>query len=209
MFDLAIWYRSVGGFMGLGSTFWARMRWSLIMALYMAFATLVHHQAPLQIAAVFVTVTIGTYLGRMIPHDFFQAKASVLNSLGMAVVNIARLALIVLPYAVMNWVYILHNPAVIWQSPSFIILDLWRLYLVGFGVMAGLAYFVGNLYLHGKDVGIYYRNTHEQTTTGDFIPAPPAINCLDHAAWGGSEWGELLTGELVYELMFLTALVLP
>lgn len=204
MFDLAIYYRMVGGFVGTGSTFLARLRWSLTIAAYMTFAAYVHYthnQPALYLAYIFVLVTLGAFIGRLIPHARFQATASIGNSLGMAAVNLARLALIVVPYA---WWF-----------------DYRRFTLIAFGALAGIAYYVGNKYLAGKDCGIYFRNQHTQWHI-DAIPVPSdtqlvvtlpntviADNLLDRCATGGSEWGELLTGMLVYELMFIIALALP
>lgn len=200
MFDLAIYYRMVGGFVGTGNTQVARMRWAFAMACYMTLVALVHHLPWLSCGIVFGGTLIGTFLGRLISHSRFQATASFGNSLGMAVVNILRLALIVAPYAfVSNWL----NGG-----------------LVLFGAMSGVAYYIGNKYLNGKDSGIYFRNTHEQwhisvppSQTGEVftISMPgttPEQNILDQAAVGGSEWGELLTGFLVYQLMYVAALVL-
>jgi hypothetical protein len=167
MFDLCIYYRMVGGFVGTGSTFLARLRWSLTIASYMLLLSIVHHQGYAPGFIVFAGSAIGAYLGRLIPHARFQATASLFNSLGMAAVNVARLALILVPY---------------------IYYDVTRLILAGFGLLAGVAYYVGNKYLAGKDSGIYYKT--------------------DVFAKGGSEWGEVLCGLLVYELMFITALVM-
>lgn len=191
MFDLAIYYRMVGGFVGLGPnmTTWCRLRWAVTIGLYMAFAALVHHEGNMQVLLTLSGCTIGAFLGRLIPHARFQATAGLANSLGMAAVNLARLALIVVPYAYF---------------------DARRMLLVGFGALAGIAYYVGNKYLHGKDSGIYYRARSQQwrvsvAGVGQALPG----EALDQCAIGGSEWGELLTGWLVYELMFVVALVIP
>lgn len=198
MFDLAIWYRSVGGFMGLGSTTLARVRWSCVMGAYMGFASLVHHEGIPQAALVLVGSAFGTFLGRLIGHSEFQATASLKNSLGMALVNMVRLLLIVFPYTMTNWL----------NMSGF---QPWRFTLVLFGIGAGIAYYIGNKYLAGKDSGIYFRNTKTQWAISippSGVPINPP-NSLDQAAIGGAEWGELLTGELVYQLMFVTALVMP
>lgn len=189
MFDLAIWYRTAGGFLGLGSTFLCRLRWAIIMAVYMVVLAVSHHMEWWQVLVVAVGSTVGAFFGRLIPHARFQATASLGNSLGMAVVNVLRLALIVAPYAFFEPI---------------------RACLVAFGVLAGVAYYVGWKYLDGRDSGIYYRNNHKQWRiscdgVGTVVPGEG----LDQAAVGGSEWGELLTGFLTYELMFICALVLP
>jgi hypothetical protein len=201
MFDLAIYYRMVGGFIGTGSTTLGRLRWAVTMGCYMAFVSVVHHQQALVTGFVFVACLLGAFLGRLIPHARFQATASLLNSLGMAAVNVARLVLIVGPYAVT------FHDGTVWMSID-------RMSLALLGVLAGVAYYVGNKWLGGKDSGIYFRNTHAQwrinptTSVPTAVPVDPAC-ILDQAAVGGSEWGELCTGWMVYELMFLAALVVP
>lgn len=200
MFDLAIYYRMVGGFVGTGSTQLARLRWSFTMGCYMALLSMVHHEGYTQAALVFVACALGAFLGRLISHSRFQATASAINSLGMAVMTMLRLALLVLPYSITSMATVSG-------------LQPWRLLLVLFGMGAGIAYFIGNKYLAGKDSGIYYRNNHGQWRINSANGVSNAIDTdqsqfLDQAAVGGSEWGELLTGWLAYELMFVFALVL-
>lgn len=188
MFDLAIYYRMVGGFVGLGPnhTTECRLRWAFTMACYMALVGLVHHLAFYMVLTIMPATIMGAYVGRLIPHARFQAGASLGNSLGMAAINVARIALIVAPYAFFSsW---------------------WHMGLAAFGVLAGVAYYAGWKWLDGKDSGIYWRNADTQYQTG-FPSGVGAPYMLDHAAWGGSEWGELLTGWLVYQAMFVVALV--
>ena len=190
MFDLAIYYRMVGGFCGYSgpnATTWARLRWALTMGGYMAFAALVHHQPILELLEVFLGASAGAFLGRLIPHAAFQSKASPLNALAMSAINVVRVALIIAPYAYF---------------------DPWRMTLTLGGLWAGIAYYVGNKYLTGKDSGIYFRNTDAQWRIAAYAQAY-GTSFLDQAAVGGSEWGELLTGLLVYQIMFAAALVLP
>lgn len=203
MFDLAIYYRMVGGFVSTGSTSLARWRWSLTLGAYMAFVTIVHHEGIVAMASVFVLCSIMAYVGRLIPHALFQASASLLNSLGMASVNIVRLFLVLVPYSVINW----HT---VYTSPVDTSFDVFSLALSALGIFAGVAYYVGNKWLDGKDVGIYFRNTHSQWRISEYAqPYGTTTSFLDQAAVLGSEWAELLTGWFVYELMFLIALVLP
>lgn len=204
MFDLAIYYRMVGGFVGLPNTFLARLRWSIIMGCYMFLLSLVHHEGYAQGLIVLTGGALGTFLGRMIPHARFQATAGLKNSLGMAAVSVVRLSLILVPYIVeLDGVH------------------LWRCLLIGFGGFSGVAYYVGNKYLDGLDSGIYYRNEHTQyriSVTNPVFVAPPnslpapisndSPKALNQAAVGGNEWGELLTGFLSYQLMFVFALVM-
>jgi|GEM_PF-4476416 len=203
MFDLAIYARMVGGFIGTGSTTLGRLRWALTIGCYMAFVSVVHHQQWVATASIFVLCALGTFLGRLIPHAAFQATASLFNSLGMAAVNATRVFLIVVPYAVINW-------NTVYSDPFAVRFDLDRLLLALLGIMAGVAYYVGNKWLDNLDSGIYFRNTHSQwriADTGIAVGIDPSL-ILDQAAVAGSEWGELLTGWFVYELMFITALVL-
>lgn len=196
MFDLAIYYRMAGGFVALGSTQLARLRWAIAMGCYMMLLSLVHHEGFLWPLIVFAGSMVGAFLGRLISHSRFQATASITNSLGMAAINAIRLALIVAPYVV-SGLLMTHGA-----------LPVLRAFLPVFGIGAGIAYFVGNKYLAGVDSGIYYRNASTQYQTG----WPTGIGAqaqLNHAAWGGTEWGELLTGWLAYELMFIVALVVP
>ncbi len=195
MFDLAIHYRMVGGFVGLGSTALARLRWAVTIGAYMAFCSLVHHEGWLQCLIVFAGCSLGGFLGRLIPHARFQANTSVVNFCGMAAVNIVRLALIVFPYA-------------------FAVGSWYALWTVFFGIGAGIAYTVGWKYLDGKDIGIYYRGKMQQYYVAILPPGMPSADPnpstkLDRCAVYGSEWGECLTGLLVYQLMFLAALVMP
>src|SRR5580704_18938 len=103
MFDLAIYYRMVGGFVGTGSTTVARIRWALAIAIYMAFVSMVHHEGPLRCLLVFIGVFVGGYVGRLIPHGKFQNVASIKNSIAMTIIQAIRLALIVVPYAFTDW----------------------------------------------------------------------------------------------------------
>ena len=195
MFDLAIFYRMVGGFVGFGtstwSTFWCRLRWALTLGAYMAFAAIVHHQPALEVLEVFLGVSVTAYLGRLIPHGLFEASASLKNSLGMAVVNVLRLSLILAPYA--------------YFEPS-------RIVLVVCGLNAGVAYYIGWKWLNNRDIGIYFRNTNQQCHISQLpylisSPVNPE-QVLDQAAVGGGEWGEVLTGFMVYQTMYLLALVI-
>lgn len=212
MFDLAIYYRMVGGFIGTGSTFQARLRWAITIGLYMGFATLVHRQPIQQVCCVTLLCGLGGFLGRLIPHAMFQWPASILNSLGMALVGLVRAALVVVPYAVGWWPSMLSGE---WMGMITI-----RFYLIAFGALAGIAYYVGIKYLNGKDSGIYFRAKHSQWRTNSLpsdghqisINLPntlPEDNVLDEAAIGGSEWGELLTGWWCWQLMYVAALVMP
>lgn len=192
---LAILYRMVGGFIGLDNTCITRLRWAIPMGAFMAYASIVHHEETGRSVAVFVLCTVMAYLGRLIPHAAFQASASIYNSLCMAAIGMARLALIVAPYATADW----H-----------------RMGLVVFGAFQGLAYYIGWTYLHNLDSGIYFRNTRAQWHIKPYFydpvfPAsaiPNPAECLDQAAVSGAEWGELLTGMLVYQLMYIVMLVM-
>ena len=204
MYDLAISYRMVGGFIGTGQTQIGRLRWAATMALYMAFASVVHHQPWLVTGFVFAACFVGTFLGRLIPHGVFQATASLWNSLGMAAVNIVRVALIVAPYA------LTFHDGKVWMSVD-------RMSLSALGVLGGVAYYIGNKWLNDVDSGIYFRTTHLQWRIGKNpsqcpspagYPDPMTAGILDQCAVGGSEWGELLEGWMVYELLFLVALII-
>lgn len=201
MFDLAIFYRMAGGFVGMGSTTLTRVRWAMTMGLYMAFVSMVHGEGPMRWMMVFIAVFIGAFVGRLIPHAKFQSVASIPNSIGMTIVQALRLALIVVPYAVTNWVGFGYSVE--------------RLMVIGLAVGSGIAYYVGNKYLDGEDFGIYYRASLKEwrissygITTLAQTPAAPA-ECLDQCAVGGTEWGELLTGFLCYQAMYMLLLVLP
>lgn len=199
MFDLAIWYRCVGGFIGTGSTTLARLRWSLTMACYMTLVSLVHHEGWVQALIILAATTLTTFVGRLISHSRFQATASFGNSLGMTVVTLLRMVLILAPYAIVNWL----------DLSGF---DYWRFLAAVFCVMSGVGYYVGWKWLNGKDSGIYFRNTHRQWRIGDVVaitvPVSNPAYMLDQAAVSGSEWGELITG-FGYQCMFVSALVMP
>lgn len=198
MFDLAIYYRMVGGFIGLGSTTLARVRWALTMAIYMTFVSMVHGESVMRWMLVFVGVFAGAFVGRLIPHAKFQSTASIVNSIGMTIVEAVRLALIVVPYAFTDWAGFGYTFE--------------RLLVIAFAVGAGVAYYVGNKYLDGKDSGIYYRNTSMQYYVSILPPGisadPNPKTKLDVCAVGGTEWGELLTGFLCYQAMYMALLVL-
>jgi hypothetical protein len=199
MFDLVIYYRMVGGFIGTGSTTLGRLRWALTMGAYMALVSLVHHEGWAQTLIVWAACSVMAFLGRLISHSRFQATASFGNSLGMTLVNLLRMLLILAPYAVADWL----------NLAGF---DYWRLFGAVFCVMSGVGYYVGNKYLNGKDCGIYFRNNHSQwrinpqTIVPTSVPLDPAC-ILDQAAVGGSEWGELITG-FGYQAMFIMTLVM-
>lgn len=198
MFDLALYYRMVGGFVGLGSTTLTRIRWALTIAVYMTFVSICHAESPLRWLLVFFGVFVGGFVGRLIPHSAFQSVASIKNSIGMTVVEAIRLALIVVPYAVTDWTGFGYT--------------LERLLVIVLAVGAGVAYYVGNKYLAGKDYGVYYRSQPTQWAianlpVGTSVPVPPAA-VLDQCAVGGTEWGELLTGFFCYQAMYIALLVL-
>lgn len=201
MFDLAIYYRMVGGFVGLGSTTLTRIRWALTIAVYMTFVSICHAESPLRWLLVFCGVFVGGFVGRLIPHSAFQSVASIKNSIGMTVVEAIRLALIVVPYAFTDWTGFGYT--------------LERLLVIVLAVGAGVAYYVGNKYLAGKDYGVYYRSQHSQFIIADVpnvaaaLAQPvPAGSTLDQCAVGGTEWGELLTGFFCYQAMYMALLVL-
>lgn len=206
MLDLTLNYRMVGGFLGTGSTFLARMRFCSIMAGYMALACLVHHQGWAQTGIVLPLCFFGAYLGRLIPQTPWMGEASLRNAALFAVIGLARWALIVAPYSVMNWVDV-------FQNPELIDVNMTRLAVSLFGLMTGLCYFIGNKWLENVDSGIYFRNKHSQWRIGMPVEGqPPCISpdwALDQAAGGGTEWGELLTGFMSYEVPYFLLLVLP
>lgn len=197
MFDLAICYRMVGGFIGLGSTTLTRVRWALTIAIYMTFVSMVHNESALRWLLVFFGVFVGGFVGRLIPHSAFQSVASIKNSIGMTIVEAIRLALIVVPYAFTDWVGFVYTFE--------------RLLVIGLAIGAGIAYYMGNKYLNGEDCGVYYRSNISQWQIGSAVKGfvPPAATLLDQAAVGGTEWGELLTGILCYQAMYMALLVLP
>lgn len=203
-----IWYRMVGGFVGLGPnhTFECRARFALGVGAYMAFLAAVKQRPYLDIAAVFIICTLTSFLGRLIPHARFQATASLGNSLGMAAVGIARLALIIAPYVLTinfeDWQHI---------TPMMITLDPWAAGVSLLGALQGVAYYFGNKNLDGADSGIYWRNKHSQYRIhqGVILPDENPDDFLDQAAVGGSEWGELLSGIFVYDLPYKILLLLP
>lgn len=200
MFDLAIFYRMAGGFVGMGSTTLTRVRWAMTMGLYMAFVSMVHGEGPMRWMMVFIAVFIGAFVGRLIPHAKFQSVASIPNSIGMTIVQALRLALIVVPYAVTNWVGFGYTFE--------------RFLVIGLAVGSGIAYYVGNKYLDGHDFGVYYRGSPQQYYVSLNLPAgisadPNPKTKLEQCAVGGTEWGELLSGFLCYQAMYMLLLVLP
>lgn len=199
MFDLSIYYRMVGGFIGLGSTTLTRVRWALAIAIYMTFVSMVHHESPLRWLLVFVGVFAGGFVGRLIPHSAFQSVVSIKNSIAMMIIEAIRLALIVVPYAFTDWIGFEYS--------------LERLLVIALAVGAGVAYYIGNKYLDGKDYGAYYRAQHAQWAIGNqpagtSVPVP-ANAVLDQCAVGGTEWAELLTGFVCYQVLYMALLVLP
>lgn len=198
MFDLAIYYRMVGGFVGLGSTTLTRVRWALAIAIYMTFVSIVHGESVGRWALVFGGVFVGGFVGRLIPHSKFQNVASIPNSIAMTIIEAIRLALIVVPYAFTDWTGFGYTFE--------------RLLVIALAVGAGVAYYVGNKYLNGKDYGVYYRAQHSQWAIANVpvVMASPVGQggTLDQAAVGGTEWGELLTGFFCYQVMYMALLVL-
>lgn len=215
MTTLAISARMVGGFVGTGHTFEARARWALTMGSFMAFATAVHHQGWWAALIVFILSTIGTYLGRLIGHSPFQNGIAWWQTLGMCAVGVARLALILMPYAVMNWAGFVEAPVLFITHPLVMFdLNLWRVGMIACGLWMGVAYRVG-IPLDGQDCGIYYRRTADQwriaSASPEMLVAIPNDNpeALDQCAVGGTEWGELLTGWMVYDLPYVAMLLMP
>lgn len=190
---IAVLYRMCGGFVGLGSTTLTRLRWAIPMGLLMAFLVAVHHQSWLDIIAVGVACTITAYAGRLIPHSSFQLSGSLGSALGMAGVGLSRMALLVVPYAIIGW-------------PSLTV-DLIRSSVIVLGVLQGVCYFVGYRWLAAAESGVYWRNTTAQDVI--IAPAGQPDKQLDHLAWSATEWGELLTGVLVYQLAYAILLVMP
>lgn len=196
MFDLAIFYRMAGGFVGLGSTTLTRVRWAFIIAVYMTFVSIVHHEAPLAWLIIFLGTFAAGYVGRLIPHSMFQNTASIGNSIGMSLVTVIRLGLILLPYLEICSVF--HSA---------------RLLSLTCAIGAGIGYYIGNKYLNGKDCGVYYRASHEKWRISSYgittlSQTPPAhTECLNQCAVGGTEWGELITG-FSYQAFYMLLLVL-
>lgn len=216
-----ILYRMVGGFIGLGpnKTTECRLRFALGVALYMAFAAAIHHAELFHITAIFITTFAAAFLGRLIGHSPFQSGTAWWQILGMSWIGLARLSMIIFPYA-----FLLHGSA-IWLDTQIISVAL-------FGLLQGPAYYFG-WQLDGRDSGIYFRNAPQQwrikTTAGvpiNLVTAlpmgvtlavssgeVPSIDAepgfLDQGAVGGGEWGELFTGIFAYNLPYLVLLVLP
>lgn len=211
--SLAKSYRMVGGFVGLGSTFLCRLRFSLTIGLFWGFLCLTHHQGIGQAFYVFWLCSVMAYLGRLIGHSPYMGVASLRNALMMALIGFGRLSLIMLPYAVLNWwdvFALLTDPLAALDVLSFS----WTRMAVGlFGVMEGVAYYVGNKYLDRQDSGIYFRGDAHQWrinaepyTIHDGNADPSEV--LECAAIGGSEWGELLTGIGSYQIPYMLLLVM-
>ena len=198
MFSLATYYRMVGGVVGTGSTILARLRFALTMALYMAFLCCTHHDDMLTLLVVLAGCFVTTFAGRLIPHSKFEGMASIGNSIAMTVINAVRLGLIVAPYLF----------AELFTQGQFHLL---RVLPVAFAVFSGIGYYAGWKWLNGKDMGLYWRDSHTQYQ----ISVPPApmpvavgdTTRLNECAVGGSEWGEVITG-LGYQLFFVALLVL-
>ena len=168
-------YRTVGGFMHMNGTFLCRLRFSLFIGLCLGYAAAVHHLPFYQSVLVFGMTTFAAFLGRIIPHSFFQDGGQWTDFFGMALVGFVRLALILAP---LSWFYAS------------------ALAVLPFGFLQGLAYFIGTKFLNEKDSGFYYADpTHNNGELQIF-------------AKGGSGWGEVLTGALVYEFSFLVLLFL-
>lgn len=197
----------VGGFVSTGHTQIARVRWCVTMGLYMAFLAMTHHEGWGNALVVLLLVTAGTFLGRMIPHGQFESVASLWNSLAMGLITVVRMALIVVPYAVTNWPTVLGSPL---QLANIVEWQPIRLIVIGLGLLAGAAYYAGNAWLDGEDVGLYYRSNKSQWRMR--LPKDTEAdkaNAMDQCAVGGTEWGELLTGNFVYKLSYMALLLLP
>lgn len=169
---LTLFYRMVGGFIGTGSTFKARLIWSLAAGLYMGFAAVVQEMWVGEVILVALTSAVLAYLGRLIPHARFQGEASIKNTLGMSLIGFVRMAMLVTPIALVK--FPLAQAAYT-------------------GLFSGVAYFIGWKFLHNVDSGFYF---HHKDGRKDIF------------ALGGSEWGEVLTGLLVYQLGFTVLLLL-
>lgn len=203
MFDLAIYYRMAGGFVGFGNkpidTQFARLRWAAAITFYMLLCMVVHRDNPLTVVMATPMVFAGAFMGRLIPHAAWQGMTNFKSNLYMSLIGLARVSLVVMPYAVINFIHF---------DVSF-----WRLGLIAFGLLQGTAYYLGNKYLEGKDAGFYYRTKHEQWRIRQ-VPVYAQVDQntateLDQGALGGSEWGECLTGFMVWQLMYVAALVMP
>lgn len=190
-----IWYRMVGGFIGLGPnhTFECRIRFAIGVGVYMAFLAAVKQFPLIEICDVFFSTILLAYAGRLIAHSEYQSVASFKNGLMMGLIGTVRLALILTPYALLyqlNW---------------------FALSISLMGLFQGFAYYSGLKYLDGADSGIYYRNyaSQYQIHRGVKLPDEDPASFLDQGAVGGGEWGELLTGIFVYDLPYKILLLIP
>lgn len=198
MFDLAIYYRMAGGFVGMNSTTLTRIRWAFTIACYMTFVALVHHEAPIVLLLVAMFTFIAGYAGRLIPHAVFQAQASFWDSLGMTVVTASRMLLIILPYMIFSAL-----------DGAF---HMERFVVCVFALFSGVGYYVGWKFLNAQDFGVYYRGNEQQYYVSLNLPAgfsadPNPKTKLEQCAVGGSEWGELITG-FGYQALYMALLVM-
>lgn len=139
---LAVAYRCRGGFVSLPNTTLARI---VLWAL--------------PVAVVCVPVSwlwalpcgVMAYLGLLIPHAWAQADTKPIHIAGMAGIGLVRFALILAPLAVF---------------------DPWREVFALFGLLSGLAYYIGHKWLETKVINLFGK---------PFTP-------------DGAAWGELGTG---------------
>ena len=117
-------YRCRGGFLPTGHTQVARLiYWALPVGAWAAF------HSPMLIAPV---CALAAFLGLLIPHSPFMADASAKSVIGMALIGMARLALILAPLAY-------YHPWIMAYAP-----------IAG---LSGLGYYIGWKWLNGVSLG--------------------------------------------------------
>jgi len=180
-------YRFVGGFMTQDGTFKTRLVFSSIAAAYVAFAMIVKGFGWDDACTVLVTSFALTYVGRMIPHGWAWQKG-VIGYVYLSIISFIRVGL--------------------WLSPAFYYMPELTP-LCSLGLLSGTAYALGKNVLDDVDCGIYHvKNATFVKYNESPLWAIESKNEPSVFAKGWTEWGEVLTGLLCYDLAYMLLLAL-
>jgi len=181
-------YRFVGGFITQDGTFKTRLIFSAIAAAYLAFVMIVKGFGWDDACVVLVTSFFLAYAGRMIPHGFTWQIAPPWGYIYMSLIAFVRVGL--------------------WMAPALYFMpELTPICLLG--LLSGGMYAVGRNLLNDVDLGVYHvKNARLVKYNESPLWVIESNEEPSVFAKGWTEWGEVLTGLLCYDLAYTLLLAL-